>query len=411
MKPEESYRILGVAPGATEKQIKSAYRKLALRYHPDRNHSQDAKQKFEVITEAYHQLMDLKEQPSSEATLHEEWVASEVMRRERERMRRQARARQEKKKEEEDYFKKREWHDSLLFLRYALHLLAIPLAAAAVLLPILYAIFVEPASLAGTFFFVVAGIVVTVYMYQQRKKWLHLGKFMTTREDLLRFIRPKPAGKTTENCCYSKNSKADGKPYRIELVKTIDIKIRSFGALNHDARYQNKVRKIVVPRSFRAQRIHRLSSLIKILSILFSLLLLPVDSLIWRFIGGVLAGTLLSLLLLQATRVRSRISYLFTPGLLIKTVIWIGALLMISEIGPGFNIQVTGMVYIVVAGLLFLLDMLFDLVMGVFPFYRRLFRPVVKQGPVLDSLYREGYQNYMELPVYSMIYPFIKWIF
>jgi hypothetical protein len=127
--------------------------------------------------------------------------------------------------------------------------------------------------------------------------------------------------------------------------------------------------------------------------------------------GGLLAGTLLSVPLLWITRVRSRISYLLTPGLLIKSVIWIVTLLMISEVGPGFNIQVTGFVYIVVAGLLFLLDMLFDLVMGFFPFYRSLFRPMARQGPVLDSLYRDGYQNYLELPVYSVIYPLIKWIF
>jgi hypothetical protein len=120
---------------------------------------------------------------------------------------------------------------------------------------------------------------------------------------------------------------------------------------------------------------------------------------------------MLSSLVLRVTGVRSRVSYLLTPGLLIKVLIWIGALLLISETGPGFNIRTSGLVYIVVAGLLFLLDMVFDLVMGFFPFYRRLFRPVVKQGTVLDSLYGEGYQNYLELPVYSVLYPLFRWIF
>jgi hypothetical protein len=55
--------------------------------------------------------------------------------------------------------------------------------------------------------------------------------------------------------------------------------------------------------------------------------------------------------------------------------------------------------------------MLFDLVMGFFPFYRRLFRPLFKQGPVLESLYGDGYQNYLELPVYSIIYPLFRWLF
>ena len=62
-------------------------------------------------------------------------------------------------------------------------------------------------------------------------------------------------------------------------------------------------------------------------------------------------------------------------------------------------------------GLLFLLDMIFDLVIGFLPFYRKMFRPVIQQGTILDSLYREGYQNYQELPVFSVIYPLIRWLF
>jgi len=63
------------------------------------------------------------------------------------------------------------------------------------------------------------------------------------------------------------------------------------------------------------------------------------------------------------------------------------------------------------AGLLFFLDMVFDLVMGFFPFYHRLFRPLVPQGIILNSLYRDGYQNNMELPVYSVLFPIYKWLF
>jgi hypothetical protein len=168
---------------------------------------------------------------------------------------------------------------------------------------------------------------------------------------------------------------------------------------------------VVVPRSFKAQRIHRLSTMLKIFSLLIFLILFPVDSILWRSISGLFAGALLSFLLLVISGVRARITYLFTPGLVIKIAIWIGALLLVSEVGPGFNIKTTGLVYIVVTGLLFFLDMLFDLVMGFFPFYRRLFRPLFKQGPVLESLYGDGYQNYLELPVYSMIYPLFRWFF
>jgi hypothetical protein len=52
------YALLGVAPDATTAQIKSAYRHLAKRYHPDLNHDSDAAQRFRDITEAYDTLTD-----------------------------------------------------------------------------------------------------------------------------------------------------------------------------------------------------------------------------------------------------------------------------------------------------------------------------------------------------------------
>jgi hypothetical protein len=58
-----------------------------------------------------------------------------------------------------------------------------------------------------------------------------------------------------------------------------------------------------------------------------------------------------------------------------------------------------------------LLDMIFDLLVGFLPFYRQMFKPLNKQGAILDSLYKDGYQSYQELPVYSVIYPLVRWLF
>ncbi len=52
------YRILGVTPRATNAEIKSAYRRLARRYHPDVSASPDANARFAQISEAYHILSD-----------------------------------------------------------------------------------------------------------------------------------------------------------------------------------------------------------------------------------------------------------------------------------------------------------------------------------------------------------------
>ncbi|MDM7934257.1 MAG: DnaJ domain-containing protein, partial [Methanothrix sp.] len=52
------YEVLGVDRNAQEKDIKSAYRKLAMKYHPDRSDAPDAEERFKEISEAYAVLSD-----------------------------------------------------------------------------------------------------------------------------------------------------------------------------------------------------------------------------------------------------------------------------------------------------------------------------------------------------------------
>ena len=52
------YEVLGVARDADQKAIKDTFRQLALKYHPDRNKSPDAEEKFKEIAEAYAILSD-----------------------------------------------------------------------------------------------------------------------------------------------------------------------------------------------------------------------------------------------------------------------------------------------------------------------------------------------------------------
>src|SRR5271169_4087580 len=59
MSKRDYYEVLGAERGASEEEIKKAYRKLALKYHPDRNPNDKAsEEKFKELSEAYEVLID-----------------------------------------------------------------------------------------------------------------------------------------------------------------------------------------------------------------------------------------------------------------------------------------------------------------------------------------------------------------
>ena len=55
---KDYYEVLGVPKDSSEKDLKGAYRKLAMKYHPDRSEEPDAEEKFKELSEAYAVLSD-----------------------------------------------------------------------------------------------------------------------------------------------------------------------------------------------------------------------------------------------------------------------------------------------------------------------------------------------------------------
>lgn len=78
------YEVLGVDRSATRDQIKQAYRRLALKYHPDKNPAPDAAERFREIAEAYAVLSDEAKRREYDATGHagvsERWTTEDLMR-------------------------------------------------------------------------------------------------------------------------------------------------------------------------------------------------------------------------------------------------------------------------------------------------------------------------------------------
>jgi DnaJ-class molecular chaperone len=55
---------------ATDQEIKTAFRQLALKYHPDKNKQDGAEDKFKLVTEAYTVLMDKTQRRTYDFSLH-----------------------------------------------------------------------------------------------------------------------------------------------------------------------------------------------------------------------------------------------------------------------------------------------------------------------------------------------------
>ncbi len=104
---ENYYQILGIDPSASAAQIRAAYKKLAMKYHPDHNPgSKEAEEMFKVVNEAYHTLSDSLKKSRHDARIYTVF-SEEEYRREANRMKyyKWQRAQQKHYRIDKDYVK------------------------------------------------------------------------------------------------------------------------------------------------------------------------------------------------------------------------------------------------------------------------------------------------------------------
>lgn len=157
---EQYYTILGIPQGASRTEIKKAYRKLAMLYHPDKNdNGKEAAQKFIQLTEAYEILIGERKAPVKrvarssyqrrqhfdfrQASYRQRWEDERARRRQaaRQEAYRQAQMNFENFKRNNAAFKKSWYYKPAFYTIQVLYLLGMLLGIGLILSPILLAIY------------------------------------------------------------------------------------------------------------------------------------------------------------------------------------------------------------------------------------------------------------------------------
>lgn len=406
---KDYYKILELDPSCSIEEIKQAYRRLAKKYHPDVNKSANAHQKFIEISEAYEVLLH-KAVVNIQKEEQEQYDYEAFIREVREAAQRQARMRYQKFAREHEAFRESGLYDLMLLLKY-IGRVVIPIFALALMgLPVAICISEHSfAPLGYLFIFWVIGGIILFDAFSKRKNYFRPDKFYYSLPKLYQlFIKRNDYA--TDTCFYCKRLRANSYPYKINFVKVKDVHLNNQGPLQHQAGYDRKEFAVPIPRSQKAFFVHSITSVVKLLSILLALILLPFDSYVWRFIFGAATGWLVSSSILIVTRTKSKTAYMLSYGMMIKIAVWLIVLALFTsfDLSTG-RISPTDYSKFIMVVMVFADSFLEQLLKA--PKKWNLFRPISKHYRYLSGYFNGSNQLYLEIPLWTALYPLIRWIF
>jgi hypothetical protein len=247
----------------------------------------------------------------------------------------------------------------------------------------------------GYVMFWLLACILILFVVNNWKSYLKIDDYYYHFHDIIKLISEsgKPSGK---DCFYCPGFKAMAYPYKVSLFRIKKVQMKSYGGLyGRSAGTSRSLKTIAIPRSKKAFLLHAISSLIKISMLVLCMLFIQYEPLTNLSVpAGIIAGSVFSWIFLRIFHTRPKVSYLFSYGMIIKIIIWI------------FSLYFFGYY----AFLLLFFDPMVEVILRQLS-GDRLFIPLIKQHPSLDKLFRKRYQIYMELPVWSVVSPFFKWIF
>ncbi|MFW5820280.1 MAG: J domain-containing protein [Bacteroidota bacterium] len=414
---EYYYKILGLKADADERALKKAYRKLALAYHPDVNSSPDAEEQFRNICEAYEIVSShIQKQTTINAEYSDDsreevidpFVYEEIIREARKKAWERARMRYEKIKADKEFF---ENNDLIIILKYIGNYLLIPIILAMIIIPVYLAITESFVAIFATIFFWFIGIVLAAHIYSNRKVWFRPGKISTGWKDIVNFFIAEKKNNVKTECQFTSGKKANSTPFKLTMFKVRHVTIRNYGPFQHHVGYDRKYKEVIIPRSVKAWRIHFILSFLKPILFTLALIFIPTPSFIWKTIGAIIICMLISNLILWISKVRSKTSYLLNWFLIIKIIIWMLVITTQTIAYPGLVFFTEEFLLLYIILMLLFLDMFLDLIFRAFPFYNKIYLPLLRQPEIVKKLFKKGYQNFLDVPVWSTLYPFLRWLF